>query len=175
MEGKNVKLMSSDDKIYEVPDTILKKSTLLKELTTDNEGEVITLKEVNEECLKRIIEYLYHYKDFEPKEIPKPFPENCDANFLRSILNDEWTFNFLNNLSIEDTINMVNASNYLQIDGLTNLLSAKLAYELINCSVEEAKQKFQIPDDFPPNKIIFSKHIYILIVSILLLVLLYYY
>ena len=153
MEGKNVKLKTSDDKIYEVPDTILKKSTLLKELTTDNEGEVITLKEVNEECLKRIIEYLYHYKDFEPKEIPKPFPENCDANFLRSILNDEWTFNYLNNLSIDKAIDMINAANYLQIDGLTNLLSAKLAYELSNCSVEEAKQKFQIEGDLTPEEI----------------------
>ena len=153
MEGKNVKLMSSDDKIYEVPDTILQKSTLLKELTTDNEGEVITLKEVNEECLKRIIEYLYHYKDFEPKEIPEPFPENCDANFLRSILNDEWTFNYLNNLSIDKAIDMINAANYLQIDGLTNLLSAKLAYELSNCSVEEAKQKFQIEGDLTPEEI----------------------
>ena len=153
MEGKNVKLKTSDDKIYEVPDTILQKSTLLKELTTDNEGEVITLKEVNEECLKRIIEYLEHYKDFEPKEIPKPFPENCDANFLRSILNDEWTFNYLNNLSVEDTINMVNASNYLQIDGLTNLLIAKLSYELSNCSDEEVKQKFHIEDDLTPEEI----------------------
>ena len=152
MEGKNVKLMSSDGKIYEVPDTILKKSNLLKELTTDNEGEVITLKEVNEECLKRIIEYLYHYKDFEPKEIPKPFPEITDANFFRSILNDEWTFNFLNNLSIEDTIDMINASNYLQIDGLIKLLSAKLGYELSNCSVEEAKQKFRVGDDL--NKLL---------------------
>ena len=153
MEGKNVKLMSSDGKIYEVPDTILKKSNLLKELTTDNEGEVITLKEVNEECLKRIIEYLYHYKDFEPKEIPKPFPEITDANFLRSILNDEWTFNYLNNLSIEDTIDMINASNYLQIDGLIKLLSAKLGYELSNCSVEEAKQKFRVGDDLTPEEI----------------------
>ena len=153
MEGKNVKLMSNDGKIFEVPDTILQKSILLKDLTTDNEGEVITLKEVNEECLKRIIEYLYHYKDFEPKEIPKPFPENCDANFLRSILNDEWTFNYLNNLSIDKAIDMINAANYLQIDGLTNLLSAKLAYELSNCSVEEAKQKFQIEGDLTPEEI----------------------
>ena len=153
MEGKNVKLMSSDGKIYEVPDTILKKSTLLKELTTDNEGEVITLKEVNEECLKRIIEYLYHYKDFEPKEVPKPFPENCDANFLRSILNDEWTFNYLNNLSNDKAIDMINAANYLQIDGLINLLSAKLAYELSNCSEEEARQKFQIEEDLTPEEI----------------------
>ena len=153
MEEKNVKLMSSDGKIYEVPDTILKKSTLLKELTTDNEGEVITLKEVNEECLKRVIEYLYHYKDFEPKEVPKPFPENCDANFLRSILNDEWTFNYLNNLSNGEAIDMINAANYLQIDGLINILATKLGYELSNCSVEEAKQKFQIEDDLTPEEI----------------------
>ena len=152
MEGKNVKLMSSDGKIYEVPDTILQKSTLLKELTTDNEGEVITLKEVNEECLKRVIEYLYHYKDFEPKEVPKPFPDNCDANFLRSILNDEWTFNYLNNLSNGEAIDMINAANYLQIDGLINILATKLGYELSNCSVEEVKQKFQIEDDLTPEE-----------------------
>ena len=145
--------MSSDGKIYEVPDTILQKSNLLKELTTDNEGEVITLKEVNEECLKRIIEYLYHYKDFEPKEIPKPFPENCDANFLRSILNDEWTFNYLNNLSNGEAIDMINAANYLQIDGLINILATKLGYELSNCSAEEARQKFRIEDDLTPEEI----------------------
>ena len=48
---------------------------------------------------------------------------------------------------------MVNASNYLQIDGLTNLLISKLSYELSNCSVEEAKQKFQIPSDLTPEEI----------------------
>ena len=48
---------------------------------------------------------------------------------------------------------MINAANYLQIDGLTNLLSAKLAYELSNCSVEEAKQKFQIEGDLTPEEI----------------------
>ena len=152
MEGKNVKLMSSDGKIYEVPDTILKKSTLLKELTTDNEGEVITLKEVNEECLKKIIEYLYHYKDFEPKKFSTPSPPKTKEKFLKGILNDEWTFNYLNNLSIAEAIDMINAANYLQIDGLTNLLSAKLAYELSNGSDEEVMQKFHIEDDLTPEE-----------------------
>ena len=153
MEGKNVKLMSSDGKIYEVPDTILKKSNLLKELTTDNEGEVITLKEVNEECLKRIIEYLYHYKDFEPKEVPKPFPENCDANFLRSILNDEWTFNFIQKINIEETVSLINCVEFLQIDGLSNILAAKIAHEMSNCEVEEARKKFGIECDMTEEEV----------------------
>ena len=83
LEGKNIKLKSNDGKIYGVPDAILQKSKLLKDLTTDKEDEVITIKEANGDCLKKVIEYLYHYKDFETKEIPKPFPENPGENFLK--------------------------------------------------------------------------------------------
>ena len=153
LEGKNVKLKSKDGKIFEVPDTILRKSKLLKDITIDKEDEVFTINEVNGDCLKKVIEYLNHYKDFEPKEIPKPFPDNPDEKFFKSILNDEWTFNYLNNLSIEEAVNIINAANYLQIDGLLNLLSAKLGYELCNGSPDELKQKFQIEDDLTPEEI----------------------
>ena len=52
-----------------------------------------------------IIQYLEHYKDMEPKEIPKPFPERTDKEFLKGILNDEWTYNFLTHLTIEELCN----------------------------------------------------------------------
>ena len=89
----------------------------------------------------------------EPKEIPKPFPERTDDEFLKGILNDQWTFDFVQGISLEDHINLVNAANYLQIDGLINIIAAKLAHEMCNCEVEEARKKFGIECDMTEEEI----------------------
>ena len=104
-----VKLISSDNVMKEVDIDILKKSKLLEDF---GEGEVIHLKEVDNKNLDLIIKYLVHYKNMEPKEIPKPFPDRTDDEFFRGILNDDWTFDFLKNISLEDTINLTNAANF---------------------------------------------------------------
>ena len=137
-----VKLISSDNVEKEVDLDLLKKSKLLENC---NEGEVIPLKEVDSKNLDLIIMYLEHYKNMEPKEIPKPFPDHTDDQFFRGILNDDWTFDFLKNFSIDDVVNLADAASYLQIDGLINILAAKLAHEMCNCEIEEARQKFGIP------------------------------
>ena len=87
MESGEVKLKSSDGKIFEVPIDILQKSKLFTDINQSDEDEEneIELKEVDGKNLERIIEYLKHYKDMEPKEIPKPFPDRTDDAFLRSI------------------------------------------------------------------------------------------
>ena len=113
----------------------------------------IELKEVDGKNLERIIEYLKHYKDIEPKEIPKPFPERTDDAFLRSILNDDWTFDYIQSMTLEEAINLVNAANYLQIDGLINILTAKLSHEMCNCDVEEQRRKFGIECDMTEEEI----------------------
>ena len=96
------------------------------------------------------------YKDKEPKEIPKPFPERTDEEFFKGIVNNDdndATYNYLKKLDIEAAINLVNAANYLQIDGLINLLAAKLAHEMCNCEVEEARKKFGIECDMTEEEI----------------------
>ena len=103
--------------------------------------------------MELIIKYLEHYKDTEPKEIPKPFPERTDDAFLKSILNDDWTFDYLQGMTLEESINLVNAANYLQIDGLINILAAKLAHEMCNCEVEEARKKFGIECDMTEEEV----------------------
>ena len=155
MESGEVKLKSSDGKIFEVPIDILQKSKLFTDINQNDEDEEneIELKEVDGKNLERIIEYLKHYKDIEPKEIPKPFPERTDDDFFRSILEDDWTFNFLQSLNIEEAINLINCADYLQIEGLINLLAAKLAHEMCNCEVEEARQKFGIECDMTPEEV----------------------
>ena len=150
MESSKVKLITSDNVTREVDVNLLKKCILLK----DNQGgEEVILNEVDAKNLDLIIQYLEHYKDMEPKEIPKPFPERTDEEFLKGILNDEWTYNYLTNQSLEDLINLVNAANYLQIDGLINIIAAKLAHEMCNCDIEEARVKFGIECDMTDEEI----------------------
>jgi hypothetical protein len=145
-----VKLISSDNVMKEVDIDILKKSKLLEDF---GEGEVIHLKEVDNKNLDLIIKYLVHYKNMEPKEIPKPFPDRTDDEFFRGILNDDWTFDFLKNISLEDTINLTNAANFMQIDGLINILAAKVAHEMCNCEIEEARNKFEIQGDLTEEEL----------------------
>ena len=91
---------------------ILQKAKLLSDLLYEacEEKETIFLREVDSFNFEKIIQYLKHYKDFDPKEIPKTFPERTDDAFLRGILNDDWTFDFLQQMSLEDLINLVNFS-----------------------------------------------------------------
>ena len=89
----------------------------------------------------------------EPKEIPKPFPERTDEEFMKGILNDQWTYDYLTNQTLEELINLVNAADYLQIDGLINIIAAKLAHEKSNCTVEEARKKFGIECDMTEEEI----------------------
>ena len=145
-----VKLKSSDGKLYEVPYDVIKKSKLLE---NSNEDEnIILLNEIDSKNFDLVLKYLNHFKDKEPKEIPKPFPERTDEEFFRSILEDDWTYNFLQ-MSIEDAISLVNAADFLQLDGLINLLAAKLAHEMCNCEVEEARRKFGIECDMTEEEI----------------------
>ena len=155
MESKIVKLKSKDNQIYEVSIDILQKAKLISGIVEDasDEDDTIFLREIDEINLIRIIDYLVHYQKEEPKEIPKPYPERTDDAFLRSILNDDWTFDFLQNMTLEESINLVNAADYLQIDGLINILSAKLAHEMCNCKVEEARRKFGIECDMTEEEI----------------------
>ena len=155
---KTKKIKTSDFKVYEIPCDYFMKSKLLSGLIDDYDGDddEIPLNEVDSKNFELIIDYLVHYKDKEPKEIPKPFPERTDEEFLKGILDNNdnnWTYYFISKLSIEEAINLVNCSFYLQIEGLVNLLAAKIAHEMCNCEVEEARRKFGIECDLSEEEI----------------------
>ena len=164
MDATTKKLKSSDNVEETVDIALLQKSKLLKGLVEDYQGddEAIPLNEVDSKNLKLVIDYLKHYEKEEPKDIPKPFPERTDEEFFKGILNDEWTYDYLTEKDqdqekkrkkLEDLINLVNAANYLQIDGLINIIAAKLAHEMCNCEVEEARAKFGIECDMTEEEV----------------------
>ena len=157
-----IKIRTSDKKIYKVQVDILLKSKLLVGLVQDyidfiiEDDEIIELSQVDSKNFDLIIDYLQHYKDKEPKEIPKPFPERTDEEFLRSIMDNDdndWTYNFITKLKLEEAIHLLNCADYLQIDGLIRILAAKIAYEMCNCDIEEARKKFGIQFDMDEEEI----------------------
>ena len=108
----------------------------------DNNRELdqeIIINNVDAKNLEKIVEYLKHYETEKPKEIPKPIPSNDLKSFL-----SEWDYNFINPISIEELIDLINASNFLGIDSLIKLISAKLASEMMTGTIEEVREKFGI-------------------------------
>ena len=155
MEPKKIKLKSIDNQIFEVPVDICYKAKLISNIVdqASDDDSIIFLRQINGKFLKKILDYLEHYKDFDPKEIPKPFPEKTDDEFLRGILNDDWTFDYLQQFSLEEIIELTNEADYLEIQGLLDILGAKLANEMCNCEIEEARQKFGIECDMTEEEI----------------------
>ena len=144
-----IKLKSSDGKVFEIEENCLKRANFFNELRNIlNPDEEINIKDVDSITLIKIIEYLKHYQNEEPPEIPKPLP----SPDLKQILN-EWDYNYIIPISLENTIDLVNAASYLGIAELVNLASARLASELINCPVDEARQKFGIQADMTEEEL----------------------
>ena len=138
-----VKLKSKDGEKFEVGDNCLNRSKVFIEFKDIlNLEQEITIKGVDGQTLCKVIEYLEHHVNEEPKEIPKPLP----GPDLKPILS-EWDYNYITPLPLDNVVNIVNAANYLDIRDLINLASARLASEMINCPVEEAREKFGIKND----------------------------
>ena len=151
MDEANVrKLKSSDGKVFEVNEKILNTSKFFKELIIDypQPDQEITINQVDGKNLEKIIEFLKHYENEKPKEIPKPLPNND----LKSILS-EWDYNYINPLSIADLIDLINAANFLNIDDLVALTAAKLAAEMLTGTIEEVREKFGIKCDMTEEEI----------------------
>ena len=146
-----IKIKTKDGKLYDIPYDILKQSKLLEYSNESN--DIILLNSVESKYFDKILEYLNHYKNRLPKEIPNPFPDKADELIFRSILEDDWTFNFLQNLSIEEAIDLINCADYLQISGIIHLLSSKLSYEMCNGSIEEIRKKFGIECDMDEDEL----------------------
>ena len=73
MDSTNLVLLSSDNQKIEIDSESAQKSNLLKGSIGDfnTQQEPIQLPDIKYDILKKIVEYLTHYKDKTPKDIPK--------------------------------------------------------------------------------------------------------
>ena len=144
MEAKIRILKSEDDQKFEVETESLKLSKFLKDLMIDfpSEEDEIIINRVDGKNLKLIIDYLNHYKSQKIKEIPKPLPSGDLKLYI-----DEWDYNYINPLTLEETIDLLNAAHILDIEGLINLTSAKIGSEMLIGTVNEVMEKFTLKEE----------------------------
>ena len=144
MEAKIRILKSEDDQKFEVDTESLKLSKFLKDLMIDfpSEEDEIIINRVDGKNLKLIIDYLNHYKSQKIKEIPKPLPSGDLKLYI-----DEWDYNYINPLTLEETIDLLNAAHILDIEGLINLTSAKIGSEMLIGTVNEVMEKFTMKEE----------------------------
>ena len=140
----SIALISEDNHKIELDYKSAQKSKLLKQKLLEVKNvknkniPEIKLKDIKYDILKKVVEYLNYYKNKTPKEIPKPVPSENLSAFL-----DDWDFEYITNIDLDSTFDLMNAAANLQIQGLLDLASIKIASILKNKGIEDIRSMFQ--------------------------------
>ena len=147
-DGTKVILISSDSKRFEISAKAAMRSEIIKESILDSKEDEIefNVNKVNGDILKKIVEYLEHYKNEEPKEIERPLPS---SKFEECV--DKWDFDYID-INLDTVFEIILASNYLNIKPLLELASAKIASLTKGKTTEEIRKLFGISNGFDPEE-----------------------
>ena len=138
----SIKLVTKDGKEIEITKKASELSELLKDAINDYPKETsFPLNELDEKCGEKIKEYLTHFNGEAPKQIEKPI----NSNDIKS-LTDEWSANFIDQLSMEELVNLTVAANYMGINCLLDLCCAKVATLCKDKNEDEIYKTFNIND-----------------------------
>jgi S-phase kinase-associated protein 1 len=144
MESELVKLQSKEGQILTIDKNAAELSVLIKNNLIDFSIEqAIPLDEVGEKILELIIKYLNHYNGIAPAEIEKPLK----SNNMKDVV-DEFSAGFINELELNDLIDLTVAANFMEIQSLLDLCTAKIASMCKDKSEEEIFKTFGITDQF---------------------------
>ena len=140
---KEIKLKSNDEQVFTIKESAVKRSRLVEGILADYEDNTeVPLPDVNGKTLKRIVDYLIHYENSEPKAIPKPLKNSHIDEIL-----DKWDYDFIIEVPLDDSIDLLNAANYMDIAPLLQLACCRIASEMIDRPVEEVRKIFGIESD----------------------------
>ena len=137
---ENIILVSSDGKKFEISQKAAQRSKYLKAIMEDfPEDEEIIISDVKGNILKKIIAYLKHYENEEPREIPTPM-----KNFQECL--SEWDFKYIN-IDLNTVLELAKAADILEIKPLLELTCAKFASNVQIKTADELKIIFGGPKD----------------------------
>ena len=135
-----VNLVSSESYLIPIDIKAAKKSNFINCFLNDFPNEDIKFDKINYSTLKKVAEYLEHYKDSEPKEI-QPLP---NKDFRDCI--DMWDYEYIN-LSSENIFEIMLAANFMDIKPLLELTCAKIASVIKGKSPKEIQDLLNIESD----------------------------
>jgi S-phase kinase-associated protein 1 len=142
-----IELISKDGQTFVVDADAIFMSQLIKDMVEDNEDEVprIPVPNVESKVLAKVIEYCEYHHDKPIEEIEKPLKGNIDDLIC------DWDKKFLN-VEQQELIEIIMASNYLNIKSLLDLSCAKIASMIKGKNPEQIREMFGIENDFSPEE-----------------------
>jgi S-phase kinase-associated protein 1 len=135
-----VNLVSSESYMIPIDIKAAKKSNFINCFLNDFPNEDIKFDKINYSTLKKVAEYLEHYKDSEPKEI-QPLPKKDFKDCI-----DMWDYEYIN-LSSENIFEIMLAANFMDIKPLLELTCAKIASVIKGKSPKEIQDLLNIESD----------------------------
>ena len=122
-DNSTIKIIIKEKKEIEITKKAAELSELLKNSMNDYPNEVLfPINELEEKQAEKIKEFLTHINGVHNKEIEKPLTQNEMKN-----VTDQWSADFVDKLSIEELVNLTVAANFMGINSLLDLCSAKIA------------------------------------------------
>lgn len=131
-----ITLVSSQKTKFKCPIHVLFISNIISNMLEFDNDEDIPLLNVNDKCMKKIIEYMKYYHNDNMNNIEKPLI----SSDLKDII-QVWYVNFID-IEQEFLFSLVQAANYLDIQPLLNLCCAKIASMIKNKTSDEIKEIF---------------------------------
>ena len=142
-EGK-ITLISSDSQRFEISQKAAMRSEIIKDSIESSRNDHIefNVNNVKGDVLKKVVEYLEHYENEEPKLYEKPLSSSNLKEFV-----DEWDYNFIN-IELDNVCYILSAANYLNINPLLQLTCAAVAARIKGKTTEEIRHMFNIKNCF---------------------------
>mmetsp|Transcript_17467 Transcript_17467/g.49336 ORF Transcript_17467/g.49336 Transcript_17467/m.49336 type:complete len:167 (-) Transcript_17467:248-748(-) len=144
MESENttVKLQSQDGKLFDIALAAAEGSELVRNITEDDDTEVVEIGRVNSACLERIVEFMEHNKTEPMKTIESPL----EGDSFDTALKQKWFRDFINEDSVttEMLFELMEAANYMGIPSLLQLTSLKLTFMLHKKTPDEVREFFNL-------------------------------
>ena len=140
-----VTLVSKEGDAYVVSIPACNRSLLLKDmLEAQGSSQPISLPNISSSCLPYLVEYMEHYQDpsMNFPTIEKPVRSNNLADLVPA-----WDAEFANKPH-EVLFDVIEAADYMGIEGLVNLAVAKVDCMVKGKTLEEIQQIFNADDVF---------------------------
>ena len=139
-------LVSQEGEKVEISEKAAIRSKLIKNMLEINPDSIEIPLNVKINILKKIKDYLEHYENEDPKKIERPLPS---TDFKLCV--DEWDYNYID-IDIGTIFEIMLASNYMDINELLELSSAKNAALIKGKNIQEIRKMYNITNDFTPEE-----------------------
>ena len=140
MEGHQVKIRTADRKLFMMDRSDALDIALIRTMIEENDSfdEEIPIDMVEYDQLQKIVDFIHQCQT---KPYKAPLPKPLPTNRLEDVIENKWYINFID-LPKTELLGLVKIANYLNIERLFELASAKIGSLIKGMTIEELREFF---------------------------------